>query len=89
MGTDCPSLTRKDLKEAALALEQGADAVIGRGGWRVYTDWLKRFAPVLFESIPGNSKCLEETRLRLQTLGWKWHELPMRWDVDRMEDVGD
>ncbi len=89
IGTDCPSLTQDDLKETAEALSQGMDAVIGPaedGGYVLLG--LRRFAPELFAGISwGTDLVFEETRERLRGLGWQWHELKERWDVDRPEDV--
>ena len=49
---------------------------------------LRRYADDLFTEVPwGTERVMEETRLRLRNLGWRWHELPERWDVDRPEDV--
>jgi len=89
MGSDCPSLTHDDLKEAKKILGQGSQAVISPtedGGYVMIG--LRQFEPTLFEGIPwGTSSVLEETRHRLRQMGWKWQELPQRWDVDRPEDV--
>ncbi len=89
IGTDCPSLTLDDLKKAKTILREGRDAVIGPaedGGYLLMG--LRRHAPELFTGIPwGMGSVLEETRHRLRVLGWNWHELPKRWDVDRPEDV--
>lgn len=89
MGTDCPSLIPEDLREAVMLLLQGDDAVIGPvedGGYVLIG--LRQYNPFLFEGIDwGTSAVLEETRNRLRHLGWTWHELPIRWDVDRPEDV--
>jgi len=89
LGTDCPSLTQEDLNEAAAALRQGCDAVLGPtedGGYCLLG--LHRYAPLLFNDISwGTNLVLEQTRARLRHLGWSWHELPERWDVDRPEDV--
>jgi len=89
IGTDCPSLTQDDLKEAAEVLAQGMDAVIGPaedGGYVLLG--LHRFAPELFTGILwGSNSVLKETRERLRVLGWRWHELKERWDVDRPEDL--
>jgi hypothetical protein len=49
---------------------------------------LRRHAPALFEGIAWSTQhVLESTRQRLRGLGWRWHELPTRWDIDRPEDV--
>jgi rSAM/selenodomain-associated transferase 1 len=89
IGTDSPSLTSDDIKKAAETLAQGIDAVIipaEDGGYVLLG--LRRLAPDLFSGIPwGTNTVMEETRLRLQRLKWRWHELPQRWDVDRPEDL--
>ena len=89
IGTDAPSLTEGDLREAAKALARGMDAVVGPaedGGYVLIG--LRRFAPELFRGISWGTGCvLAETYERLHRLGWQWHELPKRWDVDRPEDV--
>jgi hypothetical protein len=89
IGTDCPSLTVDDLREAAACLRQGMDAVIGPaedGGYVLIG--LRRPAPEMFAGISwGTGSVLDETRVRLRRRGWKWHELPERWDVDRPEDL--
>jgi glycosyltransferase A (GT-A) superfamily protein (DUF2064 family) len=89
IGTDCPSLTVHDLQEAAGVLRQGIDAVIGPTEDRGYVlIGLRRYAPELFTGISwGTESVLDQTRACLQGLGWKWHELSERWDVDRPEDV--
>jgi len=89
MGSDCPSLTCADLKEARRCLRLNNHAVIGPaedGGYVLLG--LRQCDPKLFEGISwGTESVLEETRERLRRLGWHWHELPERWDVDRPEDV--
>jgi hypothetical protein len=89
IGSDCPSLTPDDLKEAKKILEQCVPAVITPaedGGYVLIG--LCQYDPALFEEIPwGTESVLKETRKRLLQLGWSWQELPTRWDVDRPEDV--
>ncbi len=89
MGTDCPSLTRDDLKEARKVLKQGAPVVISPaedGGYVLIG--LRQYEPTLFEGVSWSTdSVLNETKERLRKLKWKWHELPERWDVDRPEDV--
>ena len=89
VGTDVPSLTSDDLRNARVALDAGHDAVLGPaedGGY--YLIGLRRHAPALFEDIAWSTQhVLEATRQRLRELGWRWHELPTRWDIDRPEDV--
>lgn len=90
MGSDCPSLTRSDIRAAKATLEKQNDAVIipaEDGGYVLLG--LRRNTPELFSGISwGTGAVLEETRQRLGRLGWNWHELPEKWDVDRPEDVG-
>jgi hypothetical protein len=89
IGTDCPSLTSDDLKEARKVLKEGTPAVVSPvedGGYVLIG--LRQYEPTLFEGISwGTSSVLEETRERLRRLRWRWRELPERWDVDRPEDV--
>ena len=89
IGTDCPSFTEKDRKEAARTTKRGATAVIGPaedGGYVLIG--MSHYSPELFRGIPwGTGSVMEETRKRLQRLGWRWHELRTLWDVDRPEDV--
>jgi hypothetical protein len=89
IGTDCPSLTQEDLREALSRLQQGYNAVISPtedGGYALMG--LHHLSPVFFEGISwGTEVVLDQTRQRLHDLGWRWYELPKRWDVDRPEDV--
>lgn len=89
IGTDCPSRTPGDLREAETALRQGIDAVLGPtedGGYSLIG--LRRCVPELFTGISwGTGSVLEQTRARLRDLHWAWQELPLRWDVDRPQDV--
>jgi rSAM/selenodomain-associated transferase 1 len=89
MGSDCPSLAAADLREAAVALSQGADAVLGPahdGGYVLLG--LSRIDASLFGGIAwGTDTVLQETRSRLWQLGWHWHELPLRFDIDRPDDL--
>ena len=89
MGTDCPSLTADDLREAATLLDQATDAVITPsedGGYVLLG--LRHFSEDLFREISwGTDRVMQETRLRLHRLGWRWRELPERWDVDDPDDL--
>ena len=87
-GSDCPSLTADDLRAAARALRDGCDAVFcpAEDGGYVLVG-LSQAMPALFDAMTwGTARVMEETRQRLRNLGWRWHELPMHWDVDRPED---
>lgn len=89
IGSDIPSMMHDDLREADAALKDGADAVFGPvedgGYWLV---GLARHAADVFRDIAWSSgSVMAQTRERLQALGWRWHELAPRWDVDRPEDL--
>lgn len=88
VGSDCPALTPRHLRQAETALRDGADAVFAPcedGGYALIG--LTRTAPELFEDIAwGSDRVMAETRARLKQLGWGWSELETLWDVDRPED---
>ena len=88
VGTDCPALGARHLRQAAKALRDGADAVFvpcADGGYALIG--LRRADAVLFDGIAwGSDKVMAETRARLERLGWTWCELETLWDVDRPED---
>jgi len=89
VGSDCVSLTRADLDVACATLARGSSAVLGPaadGGYVLLG--LRSPNPSLFHGIPwGSDRVLEATRRRLTTAGYRWKELPERWDADRPEDV--
>jgi len=73
MGSDCPSLTTTDLREAAGALGDGHDAVFcpaEDGGYVLLG--LSQAMPALFDAMSwGTATVMEETRQRLRNLGHK------------------
>jgi rSAM/selenodomain-associated transferase 1 len=90
IGSDCPALTPEYLREAAAALVNGYDAVIGpaEDGGYVLIGLARSPATPLFEDIAwGSAKVMQETRTRLARLNWRWRELATLWDVDRPEDL--
>lgn len=88
IGSDCPALTARHLRQAEQALRDGADAVFvpcEDGGYALIG--LKHVESRLFDGIAwGTDGVMAETRLRLKQLGWSWRELETLWDVDRPED---
>lgn len=88
LGSDCPALTARHLRQAERALKEGTDAVLAPcedGGYALIG--LRRAEPRLFDGIAWSSKnVMAETRARLTALGWRWRELETLWDVDRPED---
>jgi glycosyltransferase A (GT-A) superfamily protein (DUF2064 family) len=60
----------------------------GAAGFRGGEDARAAHVGALFRAVPWSTPgVLHETRERLRALGWRWHELPVRWDVDRPEDL--
>ncbi len=90
IGCDIPELGHKDVKQALNALEQGYDAAITPvedGGYALLA--LKEARWELFEGVEwGGEYVFEQTVQRFAELGWRWHELTPRWDLDRPEDLG-
>ena len=88
IGSDCPALTAKHLRDAARALASGNDAVlvpVEDGGYALIG--LTRCDPRVFEGVSwGTSSVLEQTRERLRAIGWRWAELETLWDVDTAAD---
>jgi uncharacterized protein len=88
IGSDCPALTARHLRQANQALLDGAAAVLvpaEDGGYVLLG--LTRSDKRLFEGIAwGSDTVLADTRARLRALGWRSHELEPLWDVDRPED---
>lgn len=89
VGSDCPALTSRHLRQAERALRDGTDAVLAPcedGGYALIG--LSRVDAQLFDGIAwGSDNVMAETRARLTRLNWRWHELDTLWDVDRPEDV--
>ena len=88
IGSDCPVLRPRDLRQAARWLAGGADAVFAPaedGGYALIA--LRRVSAGLFQGVEwGGAQVMAQTRERLAALGWRWKELPAVWDVDRPED---
>jgi rSAM/selenodomain-associated transferase 1 len=89
VGSDCPSRCVQDFEDASTQLESGCDAVLGPaedGGYHLIA--LHSAQPLVFAGIDWSTPyVLEQTRDRLRALDLHWHELPMRWDVDRPDDL--
>jgi rSAM/selenodomain-associated transferase 1 len=87
IGSDCPALTPRGVREAADALASH-DAVIAPaedGGYVLVG--LSRPDPGIFFGIAwGGDKVMAETRRRLEETGIRWKELETLWDIDRPED---
>ena len=89
VGTDLPDLHVDDLVAARDALHGGADVVLGPatdGGY-----WLigvRRAVPTLFDGIEwSTATVLAATRARIARLGWTTHDLALKSDIDRPDDL--
>ncbi len=89
IGTDCPALRPTHLRQAALALCSGHDAVFittEDGGY--FLVGLKQSCPAIFDGIAWSTpQVMDQTRRRLSEQGLRWQEVARLWDVDRPEDV--
>ena len=87
VGCDCPVLEPTDLAAAfgALAGHEAVFAPAEDGGYALVG--LRRPCAALFEGIAwGTGRVMEQTRLRLRSLGLGWGELRTLWDVDELDD---
>jgi rSAM/selenodomain-associated transferase 1 len=87
VGSDCPFVTVKDIKEAFENLTS-RDMAVGPatdgGYWLI---GLRQPQPGLFQKIPWSTdQVLAETLSRARTLGLKMHLLRLLSDVDTQED---
>lgn len=88
IGSDCPEYDAPYLESAFAALATH-DAVLGPaadGGYVLIG--LRRAVPTIFDGVAwGTGQVLQATRQRLRALGWSWHELQTRRDVDEACDL--
>jgi rSAM/selenodomain-associated transferase 1 len=89
VGTDCPELDRSRLAAAAAALGS-CDAVVHPtedGGYALLG--LKQFSATLFDDMPWSTAAVfDETRARVEALGWSLHVGDTLRDIDEPEDLG-
>lgn len=88
IGTDCPGLTRDQLREAAVRL-QSHDAVIipsTDGGYVLLG--LTQYRPRVFQGISWSTDTVAfETLCQIGALGWTVAQLPMLRDIDEPADL--
>lgn len=88
IGTDCPELDRSRLAAAAASLGP-YDAVVHPtedGGYALLG--LNRFSQTLFGDIPWSTAAVfDETRARIEALGWSLHIGDTLRDIDEPEDL--
>lgn len=89
IGTDCPVLQPLHLRQAALALIDGIDAVFqpAEDGGYVLVG-LRQPQPALFHGMTWSTdQVMVHTRARARAAGLRVHELDTLWDVDLPEDL--
>lgn len=87
VGCDCPVLEPGDLAAAfgTLAEHPAVFAPAEDGGYALVG--LREPCPTLFDGIAwGTHRVMEQTRVRLRSLGFGWGELRTVWDVDEIDD---
>ena len=89
IGSDCIDLAAADIDLALERLVAGCDVVLGPaldGGY--YLIGLSSLYRRLFSAIEwGTDEVLRETRQRVAQAGLQLYELPVRRDLDRLEDL--
>ncbi|MEJ2624855.1 MAG: TIGR04282 family arsenosugar biosynthesis glycosyltransferase [Pseudolabrys sp.] len=88
IGSDCPALTPKHLRDAARALHDADVVLIPAEDGGYVLAGTRALQPDLFEPMAwGTDTVLDETRRRVATLGLKTIELETLWDVDTERDL--
>lgn len=90
IGSDCPAVTPRVLREAARALREARAPVVlvpaADGGYVLVGGCAA--CPAMFRDMPwGSGDVMTVTRDRLRAAGWTWHELSPLRDVDRIQDL--
>lgn len=87
-GADSPTTPEDFIRQAITALEE-CDAVAGPcddGGY--YLLGMRTPQPALFQNIDwGSERVMEQTRERARRSGIHLHELPLWYDLDRVDDL--
>ncbi len=90
MGTDAPALTAAHLRQAAQALATHPAALGSTLDGGYVWIGLRQDAPTLFDDAHftwGTARVADQTRERLQALGWAWAEGAPLADVDTPDDL--
>jgi len=89
IGTDCPVLRPDHLRQAAMALIDGGDAVfqpVEDGGYVLVG--LRQPQPALFHGMTWSTdQVMAQTRARARDAGLRVQELDTLWDLDRPQDL--
>lgn len=88
IGTDCPALSSTHLRHAAQALGKDDAVVIPAEDGGYVLIGMKTPAPEIFAGVDWSSdRVMVQTRMRLATMGWRWNEPDLLWDVDLPRDL--
>jgi len=88
IGTDCPALEAKHLRQMAEQLEHNDVVMVSTADGGYAALGLKRFDPCLFSGINWGSDTVAAKTLHcISTLGWSVHMLPMLHDIDEAADL--
>lgn len=89
VGADCASVDGEYVAQALALLAAGEPVVLGPaedGGYVLVG--LRAPTATVFRDIDwGQPQVMAQTRERLRHAGIAWRELPLKWDVDRPEDL--
>jgi rSAM/selenodomain-associated transferase 1 len=88
IGTDCPALEAKHLRQMVEQLEHNDVVMVSTADGGYAALGLKQFHPCLFSGINWSSDTVAmETLHCIGTLGWSVHLLPMLHDIDEAADL--
>ena len=88
IGTDCPALTPRHLRDAAEAMRHHDAVVIPAEDGGYVLIGMRAPAGPVFDGVEwGSERVMAQTRQRLQEHGLSWCEAEPLWDVDRPEDL--
>ncbi len=86
IGVDCPLLDVNYINAACVALQDGAEIVIGPaedGGYVLIG--MKNYKPELFTSIAwSTASVMQQTRQIMEQKKWQFEELAVLWDIDHL-----
>lgn len=88
MGTDCPGLTDRVLRQMHLALNQRDACLVPANDGGYVALAMRKYNAHVFSEIAWSSESVaESTRQRMRDLGWQWSELPALVDIDEPSDL--
>ncbi len=88
MGTDCPSLTASVLRQLSDRLKEHRACIVPAEDGGYVALGLNDFHSSIFQDIHWSTEHVaEQTRNKMQQLGWDWHELATLADIDEACDL--